>query len=172
MKIFLQSYHLYLTPPCLLCWYLPPRLELEFWCPAILPLCWYLHLEASAKRFLRLLSDFEFPAEKASIVVFLVLITSTVWFLNLFPRRFASRFWSKSFFSIKGYFYLDFLQDLVLSSLVEDPRLSFSADRAKASSFLTWSTLSSTGFYFNMLEWKRLLAWEVQLKKFISKENH
>ena len=43
----------------------------RIWCPAILPLCWYLHLEASAKRSLRLLPDFEFPAEKGRLLSFL-----------------------------------------------------------------------------------------------------
>ena len=40
----------------------------------------------------------------------------------------------------------------LISSLLADPRLSFSMDMAKSSSFLTWSALSSTGFFFNMLE--------------------
>ena len=62
-------------------------------------------------------------------------------------------------FSTKGfhnvsYFYMDFLQYLVLTNqlIAGRPSLSFRIDMAKSSSFLTWSTLSVTAFSFNMLE--------------------
>ena len=41
---------------------------------------------------------------------------------------------------------------LLISSFLSDPCLSFRIDMAKSSNFLTCSTLSGTGFSFNMLE--------------------
>ena len=111
----------YLPPLWIDCWYLLSRFELGFCCchlyllfwqfeplvrrvlrGASLSIYWCLLCRASGKGSFRLLSVFDFSAEKASIIVFLVLVTSTMWFLNFYPRRFPSFFWSKSFFSLKA----------------------------------------------------------------------
>ena len=57
----------------------------------------------------------------------------------------------------------------LISSFLADPRLSFSIDMAKSSSFLTCSTLSGTGLFFQYVG-ASLLVWRYGSKCSFAKE--